>query len=233
MAVAPSWTGFYIFGGGGGGIWAADSTLRPPWLVSRSRSISGTAVPAGSARSVPAMTGSSTELGRRRSRRRSVRQHEGTIHDTAVALPDAKSFRTPGRLARGWAIWSLRMCSPTSMAATPARIGRVRSYDRIRGASIRSHTLIQPEWLVRRRRRREQPEHLRHHRARLVHEDRIPRRLTTIASTSLRPIFGQTVCRLTSTSLQAFVETDQHLAGLSLQLDRPGGREILISSLRS
>ena len=25
MAVAPSWTGFYIFGGGGGGIWDADS----------------------------------------------------------------------------------------------------------------------------------------------------------------------------------------------------------------
>jgi outer membrane immunogenic protein len=27
MAVAPSWTGFYIFGGGGGGIWDADSNV--------------------------------------------------------------------------------------------------------------------------------------------------------------------------------------------------------------
>jgi outer membrane immunogenic protein len=28
MAMAPSWTGFYIFGGGGGGIWAADTTTQ-------------------------------------------------------------------------------------------------------------------------------------------------------------------------------------------------------------
>ena len=27
MAAAPSWTGFYIFGGGGGGIWDADSDV--------------------------------------------------------------------------------------------------------------------------------------------------------------------------------------------------------------
>ena len=28
MPVAPSWTGFYIFGGGGGGIWDADTSTR-------------------------------------------------------------------------------------------------------------------------------------------------------------------------------------------------------------
>jgi outer membrane immunogenic protein len=28
MPVAPSWTGFYIFGGGGGGLWAADSNVQ-------------------------------------------------------------------------------------------------------------------------------------------------------------------------------------------------------------
>ncbi len=28
MPVAPSWTGFYIFGGGGGGLWAADTTTQ-------------------------------------------------------------------------------------------------------------------------------------------------------------------------------------------------------------
>jgi outer membrane immunogenic protein len=28
MPVAPSWTGFYIFGGGGGGIWAADQHVQ-------------------------------------------------------------------------------------------------------------------------------------------------------------------------------------------------------------
>src|ERR1019366_6241931 len=27
MPVAPSWTGFYIFGGAGGGLWAADSNV--------------------------------------------------------------------------------------------------------------------------------------------------------------------------------------------------------------
>src|ERR1700756_433679 len=28
MPVAPSWTGFYIFGGGGGGLWAADQHVQ-------------------------------------------------------------------------------------------------------------------------------------------------------------------------------------------------------------
>jgi outer membrane immunogenic protein len=28
MAPAPSWTGFYLFGGGGGGLWAADTTTQ-------------------------------------------------------------------------------------------------------------------------------------------------------------------------------------------------------------
>jgi outer membrane immunogenic protein len=36
--VAPSWTGFYIFGGAGGGLWAADSnTVTFPGLVSITR----------------------------------------------------------------------------------------------------------------------------------------------------------------------------------------------------
>jgi outer membrane immunogenic protein len=38
MPVAPSWTGFYIFGGAGGGLWAADSnTVSYPGLVAQSR----------------------------------------------------------------------------------------------------------------------------------------------------------------------------------------------------
>ena len=28
VVTAPSWTGFYIFGGGGGGLWAADQSVR-------------------------------------------------------------------------------------------------------------------------------------------------------------------------------------------------------------
>jgi outer membrane immunogenic protein len=38
MPVAPSWTGFYIFGGAGGGLWAADSNVTTfPGLVPISR----------------------------------------------------------------------------------------------------------------------------------------------------------------------------------------------------
>jgi outer membrane immunogenic protein len=33
VAYAPSWTGFYIFGGGGGGLWAADSNVNSTGVV--------------------------------------------------------------------------------------------------------------------------------------------------------------------------------------------------------
>jgi outer membrane immunogenic protein len=38
VAMAPNWTGFYIFGGFGGGLWAADSNVVTyPGLVAISR----------------------------------------------------------------------------------------------------------------------------------------------------------------------------------------------------
>ena len=59
-----NWTGFYIFGGGGGGLWAADSntqTFREP--LSRLPATSGLAAVAGSERSVSATTGSTAATG--------------------------------------------------------------------------------------------------------------------------------------------------------------------------
>ena len=59
VAPSPSWTGFYIFGGVGGGIWDADSNvvrpLRPPFRST----LNQRAATAGSAPSVPVTTGSS------------------------------------------------------------------------------------------------------------------------------------------------------------------------------
>src|ERR1700733_9117039 len=81
--------------------------------------------------------------------------------------------------------------------------------------------------LVRRRRRREQSGHLRYQRPRLVHEDRIPRGL-------LRQQERQYPCRwfecghTSRYQLQAAGADRQHLAGLSLQLDRSGRPEVLI-----
>ncbi len=58
---APSWTGFYIFGGGGGGIWSALTAACMTSVTARlhrlhqQQDVGGMA---GSARWVPAMTGS-------------------------------------------------------------------------------------------------------------------------------------------------------------------------------
>src|SRR4029453_13263613 len=60
VAYAPSWTGFYIFGGGGGGFGNADSNgVSAPRGGLRSLAISGWAAAAGSERSAPDTTGSS------------------------------------------------------------------------------------------------------------------------------------------------------------------------------
>ena len=60
MAPAPSWTGFYIFGGAGGGIWDADSNaqqIAPAVALTR---ITGWAAMGGLEQSVPVATGSLT-----------------------------------------------------------------------------------------------------------------------------------------------------------------------------
>ena len=84
--------------------------------------------------------------------------------------------------------------------------------------------------LVRRRRRREQPEHLRHHRARLVHEDRISFGLSTTTRPSTNWSTAPTCSTGRDITLQAAGTDHQHLAGLPLQLGWPGRREVLISA---
>ncbi|WP_197033469.1 hypothetical protein [Bradyrhizobium sp. URHD0069] len=63
--VAPlyNWTGFYIFGGTGGGLWAADSNVVRTPAGLRSPAIRGWAAAAGSEPSVSGTTGSSTVHG--------------------------------------------------------------------------------------------------------------------------------------------------------------------------
>jgi opacity protein-like surface antigen len=65
VAVAPAynWTGFYIFGGGGGGLWAADSNVQTaPGAVVLTRD-QRLVVAAGSERLVSVTIGSSTADG--------------------------------------------------------------------------------------------------------------------------------------------------------------------------
>jgi opacity protein-like surface antigen len=61
--MVPSWTGFYIFGGGGGGIWDATTIRRSLRPVRPSASIKEQAAMAGSERLVLVMIGNSTATG--------------------------------------------------------------------------------------------------------------------------------------------------------------------------
>ena len=80
VAPAYNWTGFYIFGGGGGGLWAADQHVQDhgSWHLPLSHRSAVRVAPAGSERSVSATTGSSTVAWVvRRVRGWPVRQHQG------------------------------------------------------------------------------------------------------------------------------------------------------------
>ena len=149
------------------------------------RSISASVATVGSARSVSAMTGSSA-----------VGWVAGIFGDGTVRQPEGQHQRCElfgltgthqdgrqlGPAAFASAIWLLRTFSRTSMAVTPGAWSGSTWPDHPRWHPCgRPHRLASiPQWLVRRRRRREQPEHLRHHGAGLVHEDRISRGLSTI-----------------------------------------------------
>ncbi len=110
VVVAPSWTGFYIFGGAGGGIWdatqrrqverhagAADHQLAPRWrwLVRHCRCRLRLAV--------------QQQLGIRHPRRWPVRQPcVATLPTRSVRSapsPAPRSSVIPGRVVRAWATW--------------------------------------------------------------------------------------------------------------------------------
>ncbi len=63
VAPAPSWTGFYIFGGAGGGLWNADNGTVSTATWFPSALVSGMVEAAGSGPSAPDTTGSSTAAG--------------------------------------------------------------------------------------------------------------------------------------------------------------------------
>ena len=177
MPVAPNWTGFYIFGGGGGGLWAPMNTPRRLQAASAEhRSAPGRRRLVRDGRCRLRLAGQ-RRLGRRHLRRRSVRQHQGhpsgsdvfgldfseKMQDAWAAgarvgylvAPNVLSYVNGGYSGSHWS-------GSTFLSAVQRRPGG------------RSYQLVQPQWLVHRRRRREQPEHLRHHGAWLVHEDRVP-----------------------------------------------------------
>ena len=129
MPVAPSWTGFYIFGGAGGGLWDANrAPSRPPPGACRLR--------------INQRQGGDGWFGTVGA------GYDWQFNSSWVAgiLADGQfgSLRAPFRsdfaaLDRhreaaghlgGWrrasAIWWRRTCSPTSMAVIPVRTGRVR-----------------------------------------------------------------------------------------------------------
>ena len=85
-----NWTGFYIFGGAGGGVWDADSFTSMTTATALLRSPSAArAATAGSARLVLATTGSSTSSGLPASLRTASSAASGTLHDQVRCLRPA------------------------------------------------------------------------------------------------------------------------------------------------
>ncbi len=199
--------------------------------ASAARSTSRAAM-AGSARSAPATTGSSTAAGSSASWPTASSAASRAIRD--LGWPPRRQREASGYLGGGRSR-RLSGCAERSFlcqrAVIPVRTGRARlCLTRSRSRPSGFHTDgFTSERLVRRRRRRKQPEHLRHHRAGLVHEDRISRCLlrqqeprNTLADGTNLPVglLGQ---------LQRRAGADhQHLAGLPLQLGWPGRRQVLI-----
>ena len=119
-APVANWTGFYIFGGGGGGLSAADQHVQTTVGASADdRSASGRL--AGSAPSVSATTGSLAAPG--------SPACSQTVSSAASALPFrirpsaslvARSWKNSGLPVSASAIWSHRTFSPMSTAVIPA-----------------------------------------------------------------------------------------------------------------
>ena len=103
MAVAPSWTGFYIFGGAGGGMWDADSNVQTNLrAVSPSPAISGMG---GDGWFGTVGVGYdwqfNSSVGSRRFRRRTIRQPQGLRSSDPIFATSrvAKSSATARRPA--------------------------------------------------------------------------------------------------------------------------------------
>jgi len=218
----PSWTRFYIFGAGGGGIWNADINAvtnpgRAPLTVNQRMGGDGWFGTIGAGydwQFSPSWVAGIFADGQ-------FGSLSGSINDKAYRPGEASRWvgcrRTAG-LSRCTAGLFLRQrgLHPIVLVKRFAR-----SYDgRCRA---REHAFVQPQRLVFWRRRGEQPEHLRHHRAGFVHEDRVSGIVFQpdhAAGNDWRhPGWG-------GNHLQACCADHQYFAGLPLQLDRPYRREM-------
>ena len=234
MAPAYNWTGFYIFGGAGGGLWNADSNVQAfPGAVAltRDQRVGGdgwfgtVGVGYDWQFNGPWVVGIFGD-GQFGSLKGSLSDPSFGIEGQREAphqLCSRRSPRLPG-CAERFFLRQRRLL----------RFGMVRHEPLDPRSGRRSdpgdHRLLPSQRLVCRRRRRKQPELLRHQRAGLVPEDRIPLGL-------LRPHRAAgNRCRWWSDRcgrhLQALGADHQHLAGLPLQLGWPGRREVLISATR-
>ena len=148
MAPIYNWTGFYIFGGGGGGIWSADSNVNTfPGAVAltRDQRMGGDGwfgtVGAGydmqfGGKWVAGVFGDA-QFG---SLKGSL-SDPFFVYEGRVKLEDQLCS---GR--RDWATSSRRTCCPTSMAVTPVRSGRARTQSFIvpGGAAVTTTPFVQP-----------------------------------------------------------------------------------------
>ena len=170
MAPAPSWTGFYIFGGAGGGIWDADNSVS----VDRDAGTRLTDQPAAGWRRLVRhgrrrlRLAVQPQLGCRHLRRRPVRQPQGTISDPVRSSDRHREARrtTWAAGARLGYLVAPNVLSYVNGGYTGSHWSGSTLTQPVSGAPSGLHTdSFTPQRLVRRRRRREQPEHLRHHRA--------------------------------------------------------------------
>ena len=121
----PSWTGFYIFGGGGGGVWDADNhTSTAVGPISNNVRTGGDGwfgtVGAGydwqfNGAWVAGIFADGT-----------FGSLTGSVNDPFNNVTGNVKLQDAWAAAHGWAIWSLRMSCPTSTVVTPRRIGRDR-----------------------------------------------------------------------------------------------------------
>ncbi len=230
IAVAPSWTGFYIFGGGGGGIWDADtgvqSTATGAPILGFNQRQGGDGWFGTVGAGYDWQTANSWVIGVFADGQ--FGSLKGTIQDqgpfVAGNIKNDYSWAAGARL--GYLSRSERSVLRQRRLLQLALEGHHAVQHRERSSVGPAHQRLRPQRLVRRRRRREQPEHLRPHRAGLVHEDRISCRLLR-QQEHLRARRRHQHLERPRHHLQAVRPDHQHLAGLPLQLDRPGCRQVL------
>ena len=127
---------------------------------------------------------------------------KGNIGDASIFGSSApQRWRRLGQPVLVLATSLLRTFSPTSTAVTPGPTGRAAPcWAPLPALRWAAHRQLQYPRLVRRRRRREQPEHLRNQRSRLVHEDGISCGLSMTAKNLQENGSMAPTCRPASTS---------------------------------